>query len=130
VNVGQTSVGWPLLYTLTIVNQGDADLVLDPGSLQFPAGFSLVTAFDQTVAAGGQTQLTLRWEATAAGAFSGEMSFATNDSNENPFNFALTGSVVGPSNSPPVVAPIADITVAEDATDATIASPTTSITAR
>jgi len=122
VDVGETPVGTAIAYTFTIQNQGDADLALDSASLSLPAGFSLVTAFDQTVAAnGGQTSLTVQLDATSSGAHSGELSFSTNDPNENPFNFTISGDVTGSTNSPPVVvAAIADVTVDEDSASTTI----------
>ncbi len=122
VDVGETPVGTAVVYVFTIQNQGDADLTLDSLSLSVPAGFSLVTGFDETVAAsGGQTSLTVQLDATSAGAYSGELSFATNDTDENPFNFTVSGDVTGSTNSPPVVVnPIADVTVDEDSANTTI----------
>jgi VCBS repeat-containing protein len=121
VDIGWTTVGTPLLCTFTIANMGDADLWLSPASLEWPAGFGLVTPFAETVAAGGQTQLTLRLDAAAAGTFTGQVSFATNDANENPFSFTLTGSVAGVGNSAPaVVAPLADLAVDEDSPETVV----------
>jgi len=122
VDIGQTPLGTPISYTFTIQNQGDEVLSLDSLSLALPAGFSVVTAFDETVnSGGGQTSLIVQLDATSAGAYSGELSFATNDPDENPFNFTITGAVTSSTNGPPVVAAaIADVTVDEDSANTVI----------
>ncbi|MEB3825946.1 hypothetical protein, partial [Phormidium sp. CCY1219] len=48
-------------------------------------------------------------DATGAGTPSGELSFTTNDSDENPFNFPISGTVTG-ANQP-------EIQVLENTTD-------------
>jgi hypothetical protein len=115
VDVGQTTVGTPISYTFTIENQSDSELTLDSMSLSLPAGFSVMSWFDETVYSYSQTYLTVQLDAASVGAHGGELSFTTNDPDENPFNFTLSGDVTGPTNSPPVVAsPLADVTVDED----------------
>jgi len=93
VNFGNTSVGTPISYWFTIYNQGQADLALNATSLSLPSGFSLVVPFDETVIPYGQTYLAVQLDATAAGSYSGELSFANNDADENPFNFTIGGQV-------------------------------------
>jgi RHS repeat-associated protein len=118
-----TSLGTPVDKTFTIYNTGDGVLMLDPASLTYPAFVTLVTPFAETVAAGGNTDFTLRLGAAMAGNFSGTVSFASNDLDESVFDFAISGEVTGgPANRAPTVAnPIADLTVDEDASSTTIA---------
>jgi hypothetical protein len=44
---------------------------------------------------GGVDALTVRLETTTVGTKSGQIRFATNDADENPFNFSITGTVTG-----------------------------------
>lgn len=91
LDFGNTLVGTPLVKTFTLVNSGTAELNLS--ELQLPTGFSLVGTLPTSVAAGGETALTIQLDAAAVGTSTGEISFATNDSDENPFNFAIGGNV-------------------------------------
>jgi predicted outer membrane repeat protein len=112
LNFGSTPVGTPLVQTFTIANLGTAELNLS--NLQLPTGFSLVGTLPATVAPQAQTLLQVQLDATAVGTLSGELSFATNDSDENPFNFAISGTVGGTTggtnNTPTVANPILDQT--------------------
>jgi Domain of unknown function DUF11/Bacterial Ig domain/RTX calcium-binding nonapeptide repeat (4 copies) len=93
-NFGRTNVGTPIISTFTIQNTGDGPLTLSAPTL--PAGFSLVGgAFPTSITAGTSATFSVQLNATASGTFSGEISFANNDSNENPYNFAITGVVNG-----------------------------------
>jgi hypothetical protein len=93
VSLGSTFVGAAVTKTFTVKNLGTQPLVLsDPISL--PAGFSLAADFGSTtVAPGASTTFTVRLDATAAGSYSGQVSFATNDPNNNPFTFTVSGTV-------------------------------------
>jgi hypothetical protein len=93
VDFGSTTVGTPITRTFVIDNLGTADLTLsEPISL--PAGFSLVSSFGSlTIAPGGNTSFQVRMDAATVSAPGGILSFANNDSDENPFNFAISGSV-------------------------------------
>ncbi|MDI9635366.1 DUF4394 domain-containing protein [Geitlerinema splendidum] len=92
VAFGATTVGTPATTTITINNTGTAPLNLS--NLTLPEGFSLVGTLPSTVAAGGTTSFDVRLDADAIGTPSGELSFITNDSDENPFNFQIQGTVV------------------------------------
>jgi hypothetical protein len=93
VSVGTTFVGTALTHTLTVKNIGTQALTLS-GPITVPAGFSLAAGFGSTtLAPGASTTFTVSLTAAAAGSFSGQVSFATNDPNNNPFTFTLSGTV-------------------------------------
>ncbi|MCP4696457.1 MAG: IPTL-CTERM sorting domain-containing protein [Gammaproteobacteria bacterium] len=83
--------------TFTVNNTGTVALTL--GNLSLPTGFSLVGAFPANVAAGGTESFQVQMDSSVAGAFSGVLSFDSNDGDENPFDFAVSGTV----NAVPVV---------------------------
>ncbi|MEA5471836.1 DUF4347 domain-containing protein [Spirulina sp. 06S082] len=100
IDFGATSQGTTLQRTFTIASTGTLSLSL--GSLTLPTGFSLVGGFPNSIAATNdpntpQTQtFTVQLDASSAGTFTGDLSFQTNDTNNNPYNFALTGTVTKP----------------------------------
>ncbi|MBN1993696.1 MAG: choice-of-anchor D domain-containing protein [Anaerolineae bacterium] len=100
VDFGSTTVGAPLARAFTVRNTGAADLHLTlPVTL--PAGFSLVSSFGSlTLPPGGSTTFQVQLDAAAAGTFSGQLSFANDDADENPYNFTISG-VVAPVPPPP-----------------------------
>ena len=91
VEFGDTIVGTPVVKTFTISNSGTADLTLSNPTL--PDGFSLDGAFPDSIATNGSKNFQIRLDAEASGAFSDTLSFDTNDIDENPFSFALAGTV-------------------------------------
>jgi hypothetical protein len=80
--------------TFAIENTGAGTLAI--GSLSGPAGFTLVTAPVSFLTPGESTEFTVRLETANSGTRTGQISFTTNDSNENPFNFSIRGMVVLP----------------------------------
>ena len=90
---GWTGAGMPLVKTFTITNQGSASLTLNAQSLSLPSGFSLVSAFDSSVAPGASTTFAVRLDAAATGTYQGTVSFANNDGDENPYSFSIDGHV-------------------------------------
>ncbi|MEC4802854.1 MAG: choice-of-anchor D domain-containing protein [Jaaginema sp. PMC 1079.18] len=91
LNLGNVVVGTPITKAFTIKNSGTADLTLS--NPQLPTGFSLVGNLANTIASGQQATLQIQVDAATAGDYSGEISFTTNDSDENPFNFAIAAKV-------------------------------------
>ena len=103
---GTTTTGTPIVKTFTVENSGAYDLQLL--SLTLPSGFNLVNSYDSIIAASGSTTIQISLNAQTAGTFSGEFSLASNDADENPFNFTLTGEVTTPRG---------EIAVSEGGTD-------------
>jgi hypothetical protein len=94
---GSTPVGVAKAKTFTVKNTGNADLLLKE-PIKVPAGFTLMQSFGTTkVAPGKTTTFVIALNSATAGSFAGQVSFGTNDSNENPFNFF----VAGVSEAPP-----------------------------
>ena len=92
VDFGSTLVGVPVSRTVVARNVGTTDLTL--GAITVPEGFSVVSDFAATVVAPGQeASAVVQLEAAVAAEFSGVLSFASNDADENPFDVSLTGSV-------------------------------------
>jgi hypothetical protein len=96
-NFGTTPEGTPITRTFIVRNIGTAALSL--GALSsIPAGFSLVGTFPSgTIAAGAQVSFQIRLDATAAGTYTGLLSFVNGDADENPFNLTLHGTVSPPT---------------------------------
>jgi Tol biopolymer transport system component len=93
--------------TFTIRNSSpNSNLLLQPAAVTVNSGFTIVNNFTtgQIVEPGGVATLTIALASETIGLKSATLSFANNDSNENPFNFALTANVI----APPVVTIIDD----------------------
>jgi Ca2+-binding RTX toxin-like protein len=88
---GSTTVGTVLTRTFAIENTGTAALTL--GIPTLPTGFSIVDTFSTSVTAGTSQTITVQLDATAAGTYTGEIAIPNNDSDENPYNFAIQGTV-------------------------------------
>ena len=79
--------------TFTVQNVGTSS-ALSLGTLTIPSGFTLVSGLGSTTLQPGQsTTFSVRLDTATAGTKSGQISLVTNDGNENPFNFAVTGVV-------------------------------------
>ncbi|MBI1310043.1 choice-of-anchor D domain-containing protein [bacterium] len=83
--------GTALSRTFTVSNTGTATLTTS--GLSVPAGYTITEPLSSSIAPGNSDTFTVRLDAAAAGTKSGEISFTTNDSDENPYNFSVTGSV-------------------------------------
>ena len=75
-------------------NDGGSTLTL--GSVSVPSGFTLTEGLSPSLAPGASDTFTVRLDDAAPGIKSGQISFSNNDSNENPFNFSITGRVIAP----------------------------------
>ncbi|MDP6719554.1 MAG: hypothetical protein QGF59_12925, partial [Pirellulaceae bacterium] len=101
VNFGTTLPGVAIDKVLTVENVGSENLTLsliDPNSL--PNGFQLLENFvETTVPSGDSRTFRVRLQSNNEGNFGGLISIANNDSDENPFDLNLQGSV---ADAPPV----------------------------
>jgi hypothetical protein len=86
----QGSTGGNVLFWVKNVGTG----TLTTSNLTLPVGFILFEGLSASIAPGDMDSFTVRLDASTAGTKSGQISFANNDSDENPFNFSITGTVV------------------------------------
>ncbi|MDF5708755.1 MAG: choice-of-anchor D domain-containing protein [Nostoc sp. S4] len=91
IDFGNTTVGKTLTETFTINNTGTAALNLS--NLELPDGFSLVGTLPTSVGVNASTNITVALNTTTPGSYGGSLILSNNDSNESPFDFAITGTV-------------------------------------
>jgi uncharacterized delta-60 repeat protein len=96
-NIGNATT----VRTFTISNSGTTDLILGAVSLVGPnaADFTLSLAPSPTVPAAGTTNFQVSFDPSTTGLRSASVSFANNDSDENPFNFNIQGVGTSSNNS-------------------------------
>ncbi|MCC5643848.1 choice-of-anchor D domain-containing protein [Nostoc sp. CHAB 5824] len=94
INFGEVIAGSTVTKTFTIKNTGIAALNLS--NLKLPDGFSLVGTLPATLAAKTSANITVALNTTTAGTYAGNFSLSNNDSNESPFDFAISGKVNAP----------------------------------
>lgn len=112
LDLGTTAVGSPVLSkTLTISNTGNVSLGVSNPTIDDDT-FTIV-GFPSSVAANETETFTVTMDTSTAGTFTGELAFDTTDSDENPFNITVSGTVTGP-----------EIEVTQDGA---VVSPTTTI---
>jgi hypothetical protein len=81
--------------TFTIRNDGTTTLTL--GTLLVPAGFTLIEGLPSNLSPRATDSFTIQFETTTLGTPTGQVSFATNDPDESPFHFEITGTVATPA---------------------------------
>ncbi len=86
-NFGATTPGTAVVQTFSIANPGTAPLTI--GQLTLPTGFT-TTYTPQTIAASGSATFTITYDGIVDA--TGTFQFLTNDDDENPFNFTVTGT--------------------------------------
>ena len=92
--------GSSVVGSFTIENSGTVALALGPATILGDASgdFAVSSQPAGTVAVGGQTVVSIRFDPSSAATRDATVSFATSDTDENPFTFALRGrGVVSPS---------------------------------
>ncbi|AVH62956.1 choice-of-anchor D domain-containing protein [Nostoc sp. 'Peltigera membranacea cyanobiont' N6] len=99
INFGDIVAGNTLTKTFTIKNTGTAALNLS--NLKLPDGFSLVGTLPTSVAANASTAITVALNTTTPGTYSGSFTLNNNDTNESPFDFAISG-IVKPVPAPEI----------------------------
>ena len=95
---GSKNVGTNTDVTLTIENIGNSNLTLGTVTLGGTNAdqFSIQSEPTSPVSGSGSTSLKLRFTPTTYGAKTATVSFTTNDSDENPFNFTINGTGLEP----------------------------------
>jgi hypothetical protein len=91
---GVTSIGTPITRTFTIQNNGLSPLTIGTFSITGAdaAEFTLITPPAASIASGGSTTFTVSFSPGALGVGNATISFVNNDTNENPFDFAISGT--------------------------------------
>jgi hypothetical protein len=97
-NFGSVSAGSDTQITYTISNPGSTLLTI--GTPALPAGFTLVSAPDNSIPAGGTTTFTVGLTAQTTGTYSGDVSIANNDPTKTPYTFEITATVTGAVANP------------------------------
>lgn len=93
LNLGSTNFGsFPLDATFTVQNSGTGTLNLGTPSL--PSGWTLQEGLSATIAPAGSDNFTISLDPGTPGTFPGTVSFTTNDGDENPYTFSITGTVL------------------------------------
>jgi len=100
---GSTTIGGPAITRVfTVQNTGTASLTLGALSLTGTdaADFSVVSSPAPSVAAGGSTSFSIAFNPSAAGTRNAGISLVNNDSDENPYTFAIRGNGTVACTSP------------------------------
>jgi hypothetical protein len=87
--------------TFTVRNDGGQTLSL--GSVGLPAGYTLTEGLATSLAPGASDPFTVRLNSATVGTQSGQVILANNDSDENPFNFPISGVVTAVTPPAPLV---------------------------
>ncbi len=80
--------------TRTYLVRNDGTMTLTLGNVSVPTGFTLTEGLATSLVSGASDTFTVRMDATVLGTKSGQISFSSNDTTENPFNFTIAGGVV------------------------------------
>jgi N-acetylneuraminic acid mutarotase len=92
-NFGTTPIGTPITKTFRVANSGGATLSLS--NLTVSTGFAITSNFGSTsIAPNSSTTFQITMAAGSVGTPSSTLSFTNNDTDENPFNFTIGGTVV------------------------------------
>ena len=85
--------------TFTVRNDGSGPLTV--GAIVVPTGYTVTRSLPACLPAGGADTFVVRLDTAVPGVKSGEVRFENNDRDENPFNFTVTGTVLGPGDLDP-----------------------------
>ena len=110
---GGVGLGRPGVHrVVTVRNDGGAELTLGP--IELPAGYTLLEDLDSAVPPGGHDTFSVRLNTAVTGTFSGSIRFSTNDPDEDPFTFAVTGRVNPPGAGATLAVPMGAVCAAEN----------------
>ena len=105
VNLGSTSQNSPTTTIITLTNNGNAPLVVQP--VTAPAGFSVVSGTNftpnQSIAIGASASFTLQLDATVTGASNGVVVIADSDTTASSFSLNVIGVVTAVGVTNPVL---------------------------
>ena len=95
---GTITAGSILNRTFTIRNTGTATLNLSGSVLggTSATSYTITSPPPATIAAGSSATFTIAYNPTVGGIHNATFSVTNNDSNENPYNFSITGTATGP----------------------------------
>ncbi len=92
INFGSiTAGGSTKSISFRVTNKGGSTLRIN--GVTVPSGFSVTDGLGSSIAPGASDTLTIRLDSSSAGTKSGNINISSNDGDENPFNFAITGKV-------------------------------------
>lgn len=93
-NLGTANIGFNIARTYTIQNSGTVDLSIGTISIGGvnSSEFVVTTPPSATIIPGGSTTFTVTFTPTAIGTRNANISFVTNDPDENPFNFDIAAT--------------------------------------
>ncbi|MGM0488578.1 MAG: choice-of-anchor D domain-containing protein [Planctomycetota bacterium] len=94
--------------TYTVRNDGTARLTLE--QVNVPGGYTVEETLSNDLDPGESDTFTVRLETSSSGLKTGQISFSNNDSDEDPFDFAITGTVE-PQPEPEITVVGNDITI-------------------
>src|SRR5439155_13456679 len=86
--------------SITFTVRNDGGQILTTSGLAVPTGYTVTDGLSASIYSGQSDTFTIRLDSTVVGTKSGDITFNSNDSNENPFNFAITGVVNASLNAP------------------------------
>ncbi len=92
VSFGTVSVGGVATRDFTVRNLGSANLTL--GQLQVPPGFIADSALPGILGPGTSAAFRVRMDTSVPGTRSGTIQFTSNDADESPYNFHVSGLVL------------------------------------
>ncbi|EIJ43850.1 hypothetical protein BegalDRAFT_3023 [Beggiatoa alba B18LD] len=95
INLGSSTLGSSFVKTFTLQNTGTA--TLNVSNLVLPTGFTLEGSFPTSVAVGASAGFGVKINTSSIATYSGTISFNTDDSDENPFTFSVSASVISSS---------------------------------
>lgn len=84
------------IKTFTVRNDGTLPLTL--GAVSVPTGFTATEALGGPLAPGASDTFSVRLDNTATGSKKGRVQFVTNDADESPYDFAISGGVTWPTS--------------------------------
>ena len=93
IEIGTAIQGDDIVQTFAIQNTGDADLIIN-NITQSEIGYSIISSIT-TVASGTTETFSVTLSGSIIGTFVTEITITSNDVDENPFTFQLTGSIEG-----------------------------------